>query len=156
MANWEQELSKTLEKEKELLSSLENYSQQKTGVLVKGDVEALGRIIGKEQPLALQFKATEEKRLEIMKKYSLEGVTLSEAAAKADKEYRNELLAKLSTLSDITQKLKKRNSLNSELTQSRLEFYSRLRAVIDKPMYGKNGMASNGAGERKGLIDRKV
>lgn len=155
MASWEQELTKALEKEKELVASLEKYSQQKTGVLAKGDVEALGRIIGKEQPLALQFKAAEKQRLEIMKKYSLEGITLSEAAAKADKEYRDELLTELSTLSAITQKLKKRNSLNSELTQSRLEFYSKLRAVIDKPMYGKNGMASSGA-SGKGLIDRKV
>lgn len=156
MASWEQELSKALKKEKDILSSLENYSQQKTDVLVKGDVEALGRITGKEQPLALEFQAAEDKRLEIMKKFSLEGITLSEAAARADERYKSELLGDLSTLTAITQKLKKKNSLNNELAKSRLEFYSRLRAVIEKPMYGKNGMAADGVAEGKGLIDRKA
>lgn len=156
MASWEQELSKALKKEKDILSSLENYSRQKTDVIVKGDAEALGRIVGKEQPLALEFRAAENTRIEIMKKASLEGASLSEAAARAGEEYKEELLESLSTLSAITQKLKKKNALNNELTKSRLEFYARLRAVIEKPMYGKNGMVANGSAGGKGLIDRKV
>lgn len=156
MALWEQELVQSLEKEKELLISLEKCSRQKTGIITKGDIETLNVILGREQPLVLRLQAAESKRLDIMKKYNLGGATLSEVAKKAQGNYKEIFMAQLKTITGITEKLKRTNSLNSELTKSRLEFYGKLHAMVIKPLYGNDGTASQQPHKGIGLIDQKV
>jgi hypothetical protein len=156
MVTFEQELSLILDKENELLAGLEECSRQKTDVLVKGNIDALRLILGREQPLAIQIKAAEENRLEMMRKHRIENITLSEAAAKAEGPYRQVLLSQLYALSEITRKIKKRNKLNNELTRSRIEFYGKLRSVFSKPMYGRNGLTMDASKNSIAMIDRKV
>jgi len=156
MATWEQELAQALEKEKALLASIEECSRQKTDVLVKGDVQSLNELISREQPLVLQFQTAELQRLEIMKKYRIGHMTLRDVAADANLAYKEVFISELAALTDITDKLKKRNDLNNELTRSRIEFYGKLRALFAKPMYGNNGMESKRSNSNVGFIDRKV
>jgi hypothetical protein len=156
MATWEQELAQALEKEKTLLASIEECSRKKTNMLVKGDIESLSELISREQPLVLQLKVAEVQRLAIMKKYRLEHMTLSQAAANANSIYKELFISELLTLKDITTKLKKRNDLNNQLTRSRIEFYGKLRALFAKPLYGNNGMTSQRANVNRSFIDRKV
>jgi flagellar biosynthesis/type III secretory pathway chaperone len=156
MATWEQELAQALEKEKTLLASIEECSQKKTNMLVKGDIESLSELISREQPLVMQLKVAEVQRLAIMKKYRLEHMTLSQAAANANSTYKELFISELLALKAITTKLKKRNDLNNQLTRSRIEFYGKLRALFAKPLYGNNGMTSQRANANRSFIDRKV
>lgn len=156
MVTWEQELAQLLEKEKMLFDNLENCSRQKTDILANGDVDGLNKMVNKEQPLSLQCQAAETKRFALLKKYGLSDKTLREICQMADSEYKSILETELESLCVITKKLKKRNTLNNELTKSRLEFYGKMRVLLTKPVYGYDGLASQKSHEGMSIIDRKV
>lgn len=156
MVTWERELAYLLEKESTLLNSLEECSEQKTGMLANGDVDALSKAVSKEQTLSLRFQAMETQRAALLKKYHMENKTLRESCRFADKEYKDVLESELESLCVVAKKLKKTNAFNNELTKSRLEFYGKVRAAITKPVYGYDGAASQKSQGSSSLIDRKI
>lgn len=156
MAAWEHELVSLLEREKSLLEDLEKYSREKTDILATGDVDGLSKMVNKEQPLIMQLETFEDRREELMEKYGLCGKTLADICEIAATEYKNVLETKLEALREITNKIKKRNDLNNQLTKSRLEFYGKMRSLIAKPLYGYNGVVSQKSVDGVSLIDRKI
>lgn len=156
MAYWEQNLSQLLEREEALLTELENCSEQKTGTLVKGDVDGLDKIVGKEQTLTLQLQAVEKQRQTLLKKNRMSGRKLRDICSAADEQYKEILASQLESLNEIIKKLKDKNEFNGDLTKSRLEFYGKMRAVIAKPVSGYDSKDSNGGYTGQRLIDKKV
>lgn len=156
MTAWEQELASLLEKERSLLEKLEKYSEEKTDILAKGDVEHLSKIINAEQPLVMQLEAFENRREEFLKDNGVSGKTLADICEIAADEYKNVLETELKALREITEKIKKRNDLNGQLTKSRLEFYGKIRSLMAKPGYASNGTVSQRSDDTVSLIDRKI
>lgn len=156
MANWERELARLLDREKTLLKSIDEYSAKKTDILAKGDVDTLNKIVDNEQSVVLQLQAAETRREELLKNNNLGGKTLADICRIAGLEYKIVLETDLVSLRDITNKIKKRNTLNNKLTKSRLEFYGKMRAALTKPVYGYDGILSQKINDGMSLIDRKI
>lgn len=156
MANWEQNLSQLLKREEELLTELKNCSDQKTGVLVKGDVDGLDRIVNKEQTLTLRLQAAEKQRQMLLKKNGMSGKKLRDICSVADEQYKEILVSQLESLNEIIDKLKDKNEFNGELTKSRLEFYGKMRALISKPVSGYDSKDASAELANKRLIDKRI
>lgn len=156
MATWERELLRLLDSEKELLSTLCECAEEKTPMLVKGNVDGISRMINREQPLSLRCQAAEAERAALLEQNRLKGKTLRELCLVADNQYKGLLEMRFKELVAVVKRLRKRNELNSQLTRSRLEFYGKLRALVSRPAYGYDGLAQQYSRAGRGIIDRKV
>lgn len=156
MSDFERELTKLLDKECTLLSNLEKCASQKSDILAGGDIDALAKLLDKEQPMALQCKNIETKRIDLLRKNKKFGKTLREICAEADPDSKPMLQSQLDTLTEVTSKLKQKNDLNNELTKSRLEFYGKMRTVLTKPVYGYDKEPDSKAQPNLSIIDRKI
>jgi hypothetical protein len=156
MVTWESELSQLLENERILLEGIADCESKKTQLLAKGDIENINKILNRERPLSIQCQTSETKRIALMTKYKLIGKTFHEVCHLADDKYKNLLEAQHEALRIIANKIKKTNTINSELTKSRLEFYGKIRLMVTKPIYGYDGTISQKSQGGRSLIDRKV
>lgn len=156
MSDFENELTKILEKEYSVLKTLDSCAKEKSEILANGDVDALSSMLAKEQPLAMQCKVLETKRTELLRKNKMFGKTLKEIMETSSPDYKVILKKQLDDLTNITKNLKEKNDLNNELTQSRLEFYGKMRSVLTKPAYGYNKKSGKQGETELSMIDRKI
>lgn len=154
--SWENQLTQILEKERSLLDQICKCSKEKTGLLAKGDVDGISKIVSKEQTLSLLMQAAEKKRLSLIRENRLSGRTLREICALADSENKDILESQLQSLCNSIQELKKTNDFNNELTKTRLEFYGKLRALYSQSVYGYSKEVKAEVPHESGIIDRSV
>ena len=153
MEKWPNELSDILEKEESVLSEILNESRQKTEALRTADIPSLDGIVNREQALALQLQALESKREKFCKEHGLAGLTLSEIITRAGDDCRETLSGRLKVMSGLESELKRKNDLNSQLTQSRLTFYNFF--FRNEKVYENDGRAKKSA-SGNALIDQRV
>lgn len=154
MGTWAEELSAVLRHEEQLLHQLETEARRKTQALKTGDVQGIDRIVNREMPLAMQLDVAERKRLRIMEDNGFAGFTLRQIIEQADGARQEELTALLKSLAEVSAKLHRLNDLNTELTNTRLEFYRFLQGA-DKATYGNSGRTRQGAAQTA-LMDQRI
>jgi flagellar biosynthesis/type III secretory pathway chaperone len=154
MVAWEQQLSEILEREDSILSRISNEARLKTDALKNGDIVRLDSIVNREQPLALQLQAAEQKRRSLLEDNGLSSQTLSELSERAVPGYKDKLKNQLKSMLQASLRLKRINDLNAELTRTRLEFYNYLRGPGEAE-YENNGKVKE-VTAANALIDRKA
>jgi flagellar biosynthesis/type III secretory pathway chaperone len=155
MEVWADELAKAIQIECEVLNELSNIAEKKTDIIIKGDAILLDNILNYEQPLLMQLENIEQARQKILKQVAMEGLTLSEIAAKTDDAGKNLFLSYLSSFNNISSKLKRSNDLNNKLVRSRLDLYEQLRGIQNNQTYVSGGKALETSAKAV-LIDKKI
>lgn len=156
MSDFENELIKILDKEYSILCELEDCATEKSSILAKGDIDALSKMITREQPLSMQCKVLEAKRINLLRKNNLSGKTLTDILDICSDDCESIFEEQLESLIDVIKSLKEKNSLNNDLTQSRLEFYGRMRSALTKPVYGYDKKSTEQDNSDLSMIDRKI
>lgn len=154
MSTWAEELLEILEKEEFLIDRITDEAIRKTDALKTGDIKGIDRIVNAEQPLALQFAAAERNRCRLLSANGLEAFTLSELTGKTDTESAEKLKKKLNSITKISKRLKRVNTLNIELTRARIEFYNHIRGS-SRTVYENNGRMRKVV-ENTAIMDRKA
>lgn len=157
MEKWEEPLAGILEEERNLLGQLGELAERKTTALKAGDIPEIDRIVRLEQPLALEMQAAESKRLDLLRRYHLEGKSIRDLE-KLAADGGDEKLARLSgPLEAVSGRVRHANTLNAELTRIRLEYSNRfLRAAVgSRQTYDSRGAADEHA-KSTVLMDQKI
>jgi len=152
---WADELAKAIKSECEVLNELFDSSENKTDIIIKGDVALLDGVLNYEQSLIMQLVNIEQTRQKILKKEKMESLTLSEIAAKTDSTAKDLFLGFLSSFNHISSELKRSNDLNNKLVRSRLNLYEQLQGVQSSKTYASGGKVHKLPAKRS-LMDKKV
>lgn len=153
---WADELAKAIKNECEVLNELFNSSENKTDIIIKGDVAQLDGILNYEQSLIMQLVNMEQTRQKILKKQKIESLTLSELAANSDDTSKDLFLGFLNSFNHISSKLKRSNDLNNKLVRSRLKLYEQLQDVQNSKTYYSSGGKVQKLPVKRSLMDKKV
>lgn len=113
-------LSYLLDRQLEIQNKLLELENEKTTVLLKGDIEQLDNIVNLEQPLIMNSNNFEKQRECLQSKLDLEGVTLREIISKHPSFDNNLLETQYIQLKNIIAEIKKINSTNQKILNSRL------------------------------------
>jgi flagellar biosynthesis/type III secretory pathway chaperone len=155
MEVWADELARCIRVECEVLNELSKIAENKTDIIIKGDVTLLDNMLNYEQPLLMQLENIEQTRQNILKQAKMANLTISEIAIKTDDAGKDLFLGYLSSFKSISTKLKRSNDLNNKLVRSRLDLYEKLSGMQNSKTYLSGGKAS-GATAKSALIDKKV
>lgn len=157
MADWVAELTAAIEKENEILDTLAELAESKTGALKAGDTVQIDSVVNREQPLVRQLDDLEVDRLRLLKNKGMQSMPLSQLAELAGEQAKPELLSYLDKMTTSAKRLKEANETNSIITRSRLEFYEFLSGAGagKKNIYGNSGRVS-GMNSKPGLFDTKI
>lgn len=113
-------LSYLLDRQLEIQNKLLELENEKTTVLLKGDIEQLDNIVNLEQPLIMNSNNFERQRECLQSKMDLEDVTLREIISKHPSFNNNLLETQYTQLKNIIAEIKKINSTNQKILNSRL------------------------------------
>jgi len=113
-------LSYLLDRQLEIQNKLLELENEKTTVLLKGDIEQLDNIVNLEQPLIMNSNNFERQRECLQSKIDLEDVTLREIISKHPSFNNNLLETQYTQLKNIIAEIKKINSTNQKILNSRL------------------------------------
>lgn len=113
-------LSYLLDRQLEIQNKLLELENEKTTVLLKGDIEQLDNIVNLEQPLIMNSNNFEKQRECLQSKMDLEDVTLREIISKHPSFNNNLLETQYTQLKNIIAEIKKINSTNQKILNSRL------------------------------------
>lgn len=113
-------LSDLLDRQLEIQNKLLELENEKTTVLLKGDIEQLDNIVNLEQPLIMNSNNFERQRECLQSKMDLEDVTLREIISKHPNFNNNLLETQYTQLKNIIAEIKKINSTNQKILNSRL------------------------------------
>lgn len=117
-------LSYLLDRQLEIQNKLLELENEKTTVLLKGDIEQLDNIVNLEQPLIMSSNNFEKQRECLQSKMDLEDVTLREIISKHPSFDNNLLETQYTQLKNIIAEIKKINSTNQKILNSRLSVIS--------------------------------
>ncbi len=153
MASLMDELIEVLNKEKDLYQKLTEIAQEKTPVIIEGNVSELQRITEKEQPIVERLQALEKQRLHIMEdvaevlgeeKGTLKLVDLVKMFTKKPEEHKrlaavyDQLMLSLKDMDVVN----KRNQMLLEQALEMVEFdiqlYQNLKRAPENANYGKD------------------
>ncbi len=115
------ELSALLKKHNENHKKLLALENQKTGVLLKGDINELNGLMNAQMPLMMDCANTEKQREKLQKEMGLEDATLAEITEKYASCDEFSLGSLLEELSQTVNELKKINGLNMAILDTRLK-----------------------------------
>ena len=113
-------LSYLLDRQLEIQNKLLELENEKTTVLLKGDIEQLDNIVNLEQPLIMNSNNFERQRECLQSKMDLEDITLREIISKHPSFNNNLLETQYTQLKNIIAEIKKINSTNQKILNSRL------------------------------------
>lgn len=117
-------LSYLLDRQLEIQNKLLELENEKTTVLLKGDIEQLDNIVNLEQPLIMSSNNFEKQRECLQSKMDLEDITLREIISKHPSFDNNLLETQYIQLKNIIVEIKKINSTNQKILNSRLSVIS--------------------------------
>lgn len=95
--------------------------QQKTDILLKGDVEKLNELMNTEQALIMNSNNLEKQRETVCRAMGIENFSLREYAEEHDADNLAGLKTILINLTDVMFSLKKTGAINTKLLNSRLQ-----------------------------------
>jgi flagellar biosynthesis/type III secretory pathway chaperone len=161
---WIDNLMKVLEYENKLYGQLYSIAENKTGVVVKGEVENLQALVGKEQKLAAELNKLQDVREQILEQVAKaigrdpRQLTLSELAAQLPGEQAERLGKTRDKLRETIGKLTAKNDLNQQLIQNALEYVDFSLNLLTQPapqipQYGRKGNETGTKG--RGILDIK-
>ncbi len=156
MASLYEELVSNLNEQLEYYSELAAIGLEKTGVIVKNDVESLSKINTVENMLVVRLEKLDKKNREILNDIimvtgkQIDKVTVKNVAKLLSNEEGAELERLTQKLYDVATEMKETNEKNKILVDTSLEYadfsMNVLREVYDtevKVTYDKNGKINN-------------
>jgi flagellar biosynthesis/type III secretory pathway chaperone len=109
-------LGRLVEFQKKLLE----LQEQKTKILVQGNIKELDNILIQEQPLILNCSSLEKQRMKLLDVMGFSRLTLEKIIQVYDPEDEHGLAISFDELKDVLVKLKKQNGINNKILHSRL------------------------------------
>jgi flagellar biosynthesis/type III secretory pathway chaperone len=161
---WTDNLIKVLEYEHKLFGQLLEIADKKTGVVVKGEIETLQELVGKEQKLVNELGKLSEARDKIVGQISKglgkkpEELILTDLAAVLPAEQANRFSAIRDKLKAVVDKLQSKNDLNQRLLKNALDYVDFTLNLLTQPgpqsaQYGRKGNETGSPGRR--ILDIK-
>lgn len=161
---WIDNLIKVLEYENKLYVQLYSIAENKTGIVVKGEVENLQALEGKERKLVSELNKLQDVREQIIEQLAKtigknpEGLTLSEVAAQLPDEQGQQLNQCRDRLKETIGKLNTKNELNQQLIRNALDYVDFSLNLLTQPspqtpQYGRRGNETGTKG--RGILDIK-
>ncbi len=161
---WIDNLIKVLDYENKLYGQLYSIAESKTGFVVKGEVENLQTLVGKEQKLVSELNKLQDVREQILGQVAKtigknpQDLTLSELAAQLPAEQAQQLNQSRDRLKETVGKLTSKNDLNQQLIKNALEYVDfslnlLTQPVPQTPQYGRKGNETGSKG--RGILDIK-
>lgn len=161
---WIDNLIKVLEYENKLYGQLYSIAENKTGHVVKGEIENLQTLVGKEQKLIGELNKLQDVREQILGQVAKtigsnpQELTLSDLAAQLPAEQAEQLVQSRNKLKEIIGKLTAKNDLNQQLIRNALEYVDFSLNLLTQPapqtpQYGRKGNETGTKG--RGILDIK-
>ena len=151
------DLIKVLEAETEIYKSFAETENEKTGVIIEGDVEKLDAILILEQELYMKVQSIEKARMGVIKNLGLEKNTLVDVIALSGGSQKVRLAELFDELNNNISAIKQLNEYNTRLVKSRLEIISDMTRLYEYPGAKKPGGSSGSTkGEATYGKDAKV
>ncbi len=161
---WIDNLIKVLEYENKLYNQLYSIAEEKTGFIVKGEVESLQTLVGKEQKLVGELNKLQDVREQILGQVAKtigrnpQELTLSQLAEQLPVEQAEKLIPIRDKLKEVVGKLAAKNDLNQQLIQNALEYVDFSLNLLTQPapqtpQYGRKGNETGTKG--RGILDIK-
>ncbi|NLN64334.1 MAG: flagellar protein FlgN [Clostridiaceae bacterium] len=161
---WTDNLIKVLEYENKLYKQFFAIAEQKTDIVVKGDVEALQTLVGKEHKLAGELNKLSAVREQIFEQISKaigrnpKEMTLTDLIAHIPPEQASRVTQIRDELQKTIRQFTAKNDLNQKLIQNALEYvdFSLNLLTRDTPgatQYGRKGNETNV--KNRGILDIK-
>lgn len=163
-AVWIENLIKVLDYENRLYGQLFQYAENKTGIVVHGEVENLQTLVGKEQKIVSELSKLKDAREQILRQISksigksADELKISDILEVLPADQARPLAEIRDKLMETIKKLSDRNALNQKLLQNALEYVDFSLNLLTQPapqttQYGRKG---NEAGAKShGILDIK-
>lgn len=163
-AIWMENLNKVLEYESRLYKQLLTIAENKTGIVVKGELESLQTLVEQERKLVGELSKLQDVREKILVQIAKDAgknpdeLTLAEITALLPKEQGQKLSKFREQLKDTISQLANKNDLNQKLIQNALDYVDFSLNLLTQPapqmtQYGRKG---NETGVKsRGVLDIK-
>jgi cell division protein ZapA (FtsZ GTPase activity inhibitor) len=140
-------LIKALETESEIYRKFKEVENEKTAVIVEGDIEKLDRILNIEQRLHMEAQNIEKMRAAALKNLGLDKKTMLDVIEMSEGGQKERLIKLFGDLNEHISAIKKINEYNTKLVKSRLEIISAVNNLYIDP---ETGAKAKQAGASKG------
>lgn len=161
---WTDNLIKVLEYENKLYSQLFTIAENKTGIVVKGELDSLQAMVGKEQKLLSELNKLKDVREQIIEQIAKsigrapEEMTLTALADLIPPEQAKRVAKTGDKLKDTISRLTYKNELNQKLIHNALEYVDFSLNILTQPVpqttqYGRKGNETGTKG--RGMLDIK-
>ncbi|NLO38644.1 MAG: flagellar protein FlgN [Ruminiclostridium sp.] len=161
---WIDNLIKVLEYENKLYGQLYSIAENKTGLVVKSEVDSLQELVGKEQKLISELNKLQDVREQIIGQVAQtigkdpREVTISQLAAYLPQDQAKKLTCSRVKLKETVRKLTDKNDLNQQLIKNALEYVDFSLNLLTQPapqtpQYGRKGNETGAKG--RGILDIK-
>ena len=129
-------LIKALETEAELYKKFTEVENEKTAVIIEGDIEKLDGILNTEQELHMKVQNVEKSRVAALKTLGLENKKMLDVIELSEGAQRERLAKLFGDLNEHISAIKKINEHNTKLVKSRLEIISAVNNLYMDPATG--------------------
>ena len=164
-------LIKALETEAELYKRFTEVENEKTAVIIEGNIEKLDGILNLEQELHMKVQNIEKTRVAVLKNLGLENKKMLDVIELSEGGQKEQLAKLFGDLNEHISTIKKINEYNTKLVKSRLEIISAVNNLYINPetgakakqtsgskgevIYGKDAKVSRQTGEFERAVIRK-
>ena len=163
-------LIKALEAESEIYKKFAEVEDEKTAVIVEGNIEKLDGILNAEQELHMKVQNIEKTRLTAIRNLGLDRKTLIDVIELSQGDQKEELAKQFDHLNHYISEIKRINEYNTKLVKSRLEIISAVNSLYMDPeakqpagsaprdntaVYGKDAKVSQQPGNFERAVVRK-
>lgn len=151
------ELMEILKEQLEILKSLEKMAYDKTDVIINNDVEVLEQLTKEEEGLINRMGIAEEKRLKLMDSWGLNINTPMTQIIERSPDGTEKLIEIKDGLTEILNRIRERNIINSELINENLQWLDfNMNLISNAQTSTTYGKGKENKGVNDSLFDRKV
>lgn len=158
-AIWIDNLNKVLDYEDRLYRKLLEIADEKTGTVVKGDLEGLQTLVGREKKLVEELGKLKDVREQILEQIAVSvqktpaELTLDHIISLLPPEKTQKLTRLKNSLKETVSQLTVKNELNQKLIQNALDYVDFSLNLLTQPapqmtQYGRKGKETTGKGRR--------
>ena len=140
-------LIKALEIETEIYKKFAEIENEKTAVILEGNIEKLDGILNAEQELHMKVQNVEKMRIAVIKSFGLglENKTLLDIIGLSENKQKKRLSELFEDLNDCIGRIKQINEHNTMLVKSRLEIISAVNGLYLDPKTGAKVKQAGGS-----------
>ena len=142
-------LIKALETESDLYKKFTEVENEKTAVIVEGNIEKLDGILNLEQELHMKVQNIERTRIAVLKNLGLDNKKMLDIIELSEGGQKERLSGLFADLNEHISAVKKINEYNTKLVKSRLEIVSAINNMYINP---EAGTKSRQTGAAKGEV----